>query len=524
MVLSGYKVGGQAGSACCRFRGSPFVVQACPVGWQPADRPERNPDSPMNDVPQASPEVEAAPAPSGNLWSDLRDAIRGTNADYTKIPLRKAVFLLAVPMVLELVLESTFAVVDIFFVGKLGSSAVATVGLTESYLFLLYAVAMGLAMAVTAVVARRVGEGKREAAAATAVQAIFIALLVSLPVAVAGIVYAQDLLRLMGADAWTLEHGYRYTQWMLGSNAVIILLFVINAIFRGAGDAAIAMRVLWLANGLNIVLCPPLIFGFGPIPALGIEGAAIATVIGRGTGVLYQLWVLFHGGKHIRVAAAQLAWHGAILWNIVRTSLGGVGQMIVAMTSWIFLMRILASVGSEAVAGATIAIRIMMFTMMPAWGMSNAAATLVGQNLGAQQPQRAEASVWRIGWYNMAYLVAVSVLFFLFPRELVALFSSEPQVVAIGAEWLRILSYSFFVYGWWMVTVQAFNGAGDTATPTRINVVFFWLFQIPLAWLLALHLDWQATGVFWAVFFSETAVGLFTLWLFTRGRWKTAQV
>lgn len=476
----------------------------------------------MTDEPAiAPPAIEPHPQ---SLWRDLRDAIRGTDADYTKIPLRRAVFLLSVPMVLELVLESTFAVVDIFFVAKLGPSAVATVGLTESYLFLLYAVAMGLAMAVTAVVARRVGEGRREDAASTAVQAIFIALLVSVLPALAGIFYAQDLLRLMGADAWSIEHGYRYTQWMLGGNAVIMLLFVINAIFRGAGDAAIAMRVLWLSNGLNILLCPLLIFGLGPVPALGIEGAAIATNIGRGVGVAFQLWMLLKGGKHIRVTAAQWAWRGAMLWNIVRTSLGGVGQMLVAMTSWIFLMRILASIGSEAVAGATIAIRLMMFTMMPAWGMSNAAATLVGQNLGAGQPGRAEASVWHIGWYNMGYLVLVSVLFFAFPRPLMALFTHDPQVIAIGAEWLRILSYSFFIYGWWMVTVQAFNGAGDTLTPTKINVVFFWLIQIPLSYVLAIALDWRESGVFWAVFVSETSVGVFTLWLFTRGRWKTAQV
>jgi len=471
--------------------------------------------------PSAPPPEAAAPQ---SLWRELRDAIRGTNADYTKIPLRRAVFLLAVPMVLELVLESTFAVVDIFFVAKLGPSAVATVGLTESYLFLLYSVAMGLAMAVTAVIARRIGEGRKEEAAVAAVQAIIVALLVSIVPALVGIVYAQDLLRLMGADAWSIERGYRYTQWMLGGNAVIMLLFVINAIFRGAGDAAIAMRVLWLSNGLNILLCPLLIFGYGPFPALGIEGAAIATCIGRGTGVLYQLWMLLRGGQHIRVLGAQLAWHGATLWNIVRTSLGGVGQMIVAMTSWIFLMRILASIGSEAVAGATIAIRVMMFTMMPAWGMSNAAATLVGQNLGAQQPERAEASVWHIGWYNMGYLLAVSVLFFLFPHGIVGFFTEDAQVVAIGAEWLRILSYALFVYGWWMVSVQAFNGAGDTATPTWINLVFFWLVQIPLAWLLALHLGWQETGVFWAVFVSETSVGLFTLWLFSRGRWKKVQL
>jgi putative MATE family efflux protein len=458
------------------------------------------------------------------IWAELRDAIRGTGADYTKIPLRRAVFLLAVPMVLELVLESTFAVVDIYFVGKLGSSAVATVGLTETMLFLLYAIGMGLAMAVTAVVARRIGEGERAAAAVTAVQAIWLAVIASVPFAIAGIVFAQDLLRLMGADAWTLENGYPYMQWALGSNAVIMLLFTINAIFRGAGDAAAAMRVLWVANGLNIVLDPILIFGFGPVPALGVEGAAIATTIGRGAGVALQLWILFRGSQHLAVLRSQIVWHAPTLWNIVRTSLGGIGQMIVGMTAWIFLMRILASIGSEAVAGATIAIRIMMFTLMPAWGMSNAAATLVGQNLGAREPDRAEASVWRTGLYNMVYLVAISILYFSLPRELMGIFSGDPAVIAIGAEWLRILSYSLFVYGWWMVSVQAFNGAGDTVTPTWINAVFFWLIQIPLSWLLAVGLDWQHSGVFWGVFISETSVGLFTLWLFTRGKWKTAQV
>lgn len=469
--------------------------------------------------------IDGAPAaPRRSLWRELADAIRGTNADYTKIPLRRAVLLLAIPMVLELVLESTFAVVDIWFVAKLGPSAVATVGLTETFLFLLYAICTGLAMAVTAVVARRIGEGDRSAAAVSAAQAIWIAVLASLPFALVGIVWARELLQLMGADAWTLEHGVPYLQWMLGGNVVIMLLFVCNAIFRGAGDAAVAMRVLWVANGLNIVLDPMLIFGFGPIPALGVEGAAIATVIGRGAGVAMQLWFLLRGSRHLRVAGSQFALEAATLWRIVRTSLGGIGQMIVAMTAWIFLMRILAAIGSEAVAGATIAIRLMMFTLMPAWGMSNAAATLVGQNLGAGQPGRAEASVWHIGWYNMAYTVVVSALFFLFPRELMGIFTDDRAVVDIGAEWLRILSYSFFVYGWWMVAVQAFNGAGDTVTPTKINLVFFWLIQIPLAWLLALQLDLQATGVFWAVFVSETSVGLFTLWLFSRGGWKTAKV
>src|SRR5690606_19992572 len=383
-----------------------------------------------------------------SLWTEGRDAVRGTGADYTKIPLRRAVFLLAVPMVLELVLESTFAVADIWFVARLGASAVATVGLTETYLFLLYSIAMGLAMAVTAVVARRVGEENHEAAAISAVQAIWIALAASVPFAIVGIVWARDLLALMGADAWTLEHGVGYMQWALGSNAAIMLLFVINAIYRGAGDAAIAMRVLLTANALNLILDPIMIFGFGPIPAMGVEGAAIATTIGRGTGVLLQLWILFHGGKHIRVLASHLAWHGATAWNIVRTSLGGIGQMIIGMTSWIFLVRILASLGAESVAGATIALRTLMFVMMPAWGMSNAAATLVGQNLGAAQPDRAEASVWHIGWYNMAYLLGVSVLFFLFHDAIIGLFSSDARVIEVGGQGLRIISYSMFVYGW----------------------------------------------------------------------------
>lgn len=464
------------------------------------------------------------PPPSRSLWQALGDAIRGTEADYTKIPLRRAVFLLAVPMILELVMESTFAVVDIYFVGKLGASAIATVGITETFLFVFYSIAMGLATAATAIVARRVGEKDTEAAAATAVQAILIALLVSAPFAVAGVLFAQDLLALMGADEWSITQGYRYTQWMLGTNALIMLLFVINGVYRGAGDAAIAMRVLWVANLLNIVLDPLLIFGFGPIPALGIEGAAIATAIGRGTGVALQLWILFSGGKHIRAAFRHVAWNGAIALKIARTSVGGIGQMFVAVASWIFLVRILASVGSDAVAGATIALRVAMFTMMPAWGLSNAAATLVGQSLGAGQPDRAESSVWQVGWYNMVFMVAVSVIYFFFNEPLIALFSSDPAVIAIGAEWLRILSYAYFVYGWWMVAVQAFNGAGDTVTPTKINLVFFWAIQIPLCWVLAIPLGWAHSGVFWGVFVSETSVGVFTLWLFTRGKWKTAKV
>jgi putative MATE family efflux protein len=464
------------------------------------------------------------PPPSQSVWQALKDAIRGTEADYTQIGLRRAIFLLAVPMILELIMESTFAVVDIYFVGKLGASAVATVGLTETYLFLLYSLAMGLAMAVTAIIARRIGEKNREEAGKAAIQSILLALLCSIPFSIAGILFSKELLALMGADAWSIEHGYRYTQWMLGGNAVIVLLFVINAIFRGGGDAAIAMRVLWIGNGINILLVPLLISGWGPVPAMGIQGAAIATNIGRGVAVIIQLWTLFNGGKHIQAKLSQFYWDAKTMLGIVKTALGGVGQMIVGMTSWIFLMRILADVGSEAVAGSTIALRVMMFTMMPAWGLSNAAATLVGQNLGAGQPDRAEATVWKIGFYNMIFLVTVSVVYFFYHDSLMGIFTEDARVIAIGGEWLRILSYSYFVYGWWMVSVQAFNGAGDTKTPTKINLVFFWLIQIPLCYFLAIHLGLEHTGVYWGVFISETSVGLFTLWLFSRGRWKTVKV
>lgn len=462
--------------------------------------------------------------PKNSLWHELKDAIRGSEADYTQIGIGKAIFLLSVPMILELIMESTFAVVDIYFVGTLGASAVATVGLTETYMFLLYSICMGLSMAVTAIVARRIGEKEKEKAGIAAVQAIFIGILGSLPFALAGIFFAKDLLAIMGADQWTLEYGYGYAQWMLGGNVVIMLLFVINAVFRGAGDPAIAMRVLWLANGFNIILDPLLIFGWGPFPELGIEGAAVATTIGRGIGVLTQLWLLFRGGKHIRVLRSYINLQWQVIKKIIKTSLGGIGQMIVAMTSWIFIMRIFAEFGSEVVAGATISIRIMMFTMMPAWGMSNAAATLVGQNLGAQKPDRAERSVWVTGFWNMIFLIGVSVVYFFYSESLVAIFTDDAGVIAVGGEWLKIISYSYFVYGWWMVSTQAFNGAGDTITPTKINLVFFWLIQIPLAYVMAKVIGAGYTGIFWAIFVSETSVGLFTLWLFTRGKWKEVKV
>jgi putative MATE family efflux protein len=464
------------------------------------------------------------------LWSSLmikqqlREAIRGSDVDYTRIPINRAIFLLAVPMILELVMESTFAVVDIYFVGKLGPSAVATVGFTETFLFLIYAIAIGLAMGVTAIIARRIGEHNLQAASRAALQSILLALLCSIPFAIIGIVFAQELLSLMGAEPQVLEQGYLYTQWMLGGNLVIMLLFTGNAVFRGAGDAAIAMRVLLIANGINIVLDPLLIFGLGPIPTLGIEGAAIASNIGRGVGVVFVLTELFGGGKHIRIRLAKCQIELKLMGHILWTSLGGIGQMFIAMTSWIFLMRILAGIGIEAVAGATITIRVMLFSLMPAWGLSNATATLVGQSLGAGSPKRAEAIVWRIGFYNMCFLLLVSFFYFCFSEAIIGIFTDDPTVIAVGAEWLRILAYGYFIYGWWMVSSQAFNGAGDTHTPTWINMIFFWTIQIPLSWYLSIPLGWQQSGVFWGVFFSETAAGLFTLWLFRQGNWKNYRV
>jgi putative MATE family efflux protein len=444
--------------------------------------------------------------------------------DYTQGSIGRAILLLSVPMMLELAMESAFAVVDVYFVSRLGSSAVATVGLTESMLTLVYAVGIGLSMGTTALVARRIGEKNPKEAADAAVQSIAVAIAASIPFSIAGAFFAKDLLALMGADAWSIEHGYRYTVWMLGGNAVIMLIFVINAVFRGAGDAAIAMRVLWLANGINIVLDPILIFGWGPFPAMGIEGAAVATNIGRGVGVAMQLWVLFRGAKHIRVLASQVRLHTAVMARLVRTSLGGIGQFIIATSSWIGLVRIVSEFGSEAVAGYTIAVRIFVFTLMPAWGLSNAAATLVGQNLGAKQPERAERSVWITGFANMAFLAVVSLLYISLNESLVRIFTSEPAVVAAGAQCLLIVSYGYIFFAWGLVMPQAFNGAGDTMTPTKINFFCFWLLEIPLAYWLAMTVGLKANGVYWSILVAESTAGLVAIWLFRRGKWKQTTI
>ena len=472
-----------------------------------------------------------APAPgpgpgarSRALLRDLRDAIRGTEMDYTEGTLGRAILLLAVPMMLEMVMESVFAVVDVYFVSSLGASAVATVGLTESLLTFVYAIGIGLSMGATALVSRRIGEKDPRGAAEAAVQCVVVAVVASVPFAIAGIVFARDLLALMGADAWTLEHGYRYATWMLGGNVVIMLLFILNAVFRGAGDAAIAMRVLWIANIINIVLDPVLIFGWGPFPAMGVEGAAVATNIGRGTGVLLQVWVLLRGAKHIRVLPSQLRLRADVMLRLVRTSLGGIGQFVIATTSWVGLVRMVAEFGSEAVAGYTIAVRVFIFTLLPSWGLSNAAATLVGQNLGARRPERAERAVWITGWINMGFLLAVGVVYLLTAEPLIRLFTDEPAVVATGAEALRIWALGYPLYAWALVMPQAFNGAGDTMTPTRINLFCYWLFQIPVAYALTFPLEAGKTGVFWAVVVAETLAGLVGIVLFRRGKWKETRV
>lgn len=458
------------------------------------------------------------------LFKDLAEAIRGSEQDYTEGSLGRAILLLSVPMVLEMVMESVFAVVDVYFVASLGPSAVATVGLTESMLTLVYAVGIGLAMGTTAMVARRIGEKNRADAAVTAVQAIIVGVLAGIPFAIAGIFYSKELLGLMGADAWAIEHGYRYTRWMLGGNVVIMLLFINNAIFRGAGDAAIAMRVLWAANAINIILGPSLIKGWGPFPELGIEGAGIATCIGRGSGVVMQLFILFHGGRHIKVLRSQVRLHAPIMWRLVRVSMGGIGQFIIATSSWIGLVRIMSEFGSAALAGYTIAVRIIIFTFMPAWGLSNAAATLVGQNLGAKKPERAERAVWLTGLANMAFMALVAVAYILWNDELVRIFTDDPEVIAIGADCLRIVSYGYILYAWELVMIQAFNGAGDTMTPTWINLVCFWAIEIPVAYLLAFKLGVGTHGVYWSIVIAESIAGLVAILIFRRGKWKTRMV
>lgn len=465
--------------------------------------------------------VPAAPPP---IWSSIREALRGSHQDFTSGSLNRAILLLAIPMILEMVLESLFAVVDVFWVGRLGADAVATVGLTESLLSLVFAIGLGLSLSTTAMVARRIGEKDPAAAAVAGVQAIILGLTVSLLVGAPCVVYAPRLLHLMGASPQIVRAGSSYARIALGGSGVILMLFLNNAIFRGAGDAAIAMRLLWVSNIINLVLDPCLIFGWGPFPKLGVTGAALATFIGRSIGVLYQFYRLLRGTERIRILGQQIKVNFQVLLRLLRVSLTGILQFAIAHTSWIGLVRIVSIFGSAALAGYTIAIRILIFVILPSWGLSNAAATLVGQNLGAKQPERAQISVWRTGFYNMLFLGVIGVIFLLFATPIIRLFSNDPVVVPLAATCLRILSYGNIGYAYGMVMLQAFNGAGDTVTPTYVHFFGFWVMEIPLAYFLAITAHLGANGVYISIVVAEAAIAAAGILLFRRGRWKGQQI
>ena len=464
------------------------------------------------------------PVPQPGLWSSIREALRGSHQDYTAGNLNRAILLLAIPMVLEMVLESLFAVVDVLWVGRLGANAVATVGLTESLLALVFSIGIGLSMSTTAMVARRIGEKDPVDAAIAGAQAIFLGLLISLAIGIPAFVFAPQLLRLMGASPEIVATGSGYARIALGGCGAIVMLFLNNAIFRGAGDAAIAMRLLWVSNILNLILDPCLIFGLGPFPRLGVTGAALATFSGRSIGVLYQFYRLMKGTERIRIPPSLLRLNPRVMWRLIRVSLTGILQFAIANTSWIALVRIVSIFGAAALAGYTIAIRIVIFVILPSWGLSNAAATLVGQNLGAGHPQRAEQAVWRTGLYNMLFLGIIGVVFIFSATPLVRLFTHDPAVVPLAASALRILSYGNIAYAYGMVMLQSFNGAGDTVTPTIVNFFGFWVLEIPLAWWLALHQGLRSTGVFLSIVIAQAAVAVAGILLFRRGKWKRQKI
>ncbi|TAJ45986.1 MAG: MATE family efflux transporter [Chitinophagaceae bacterium] len=453
-----------------------------------------------------------------SLWSNLKTSLKSEHQDFTTGSIRKAIFMLAIPMILEMCMESVFAVVDIFFVGKLGPNAAAAVGLTESFLTILYSVAIGLSMGATAMVARRVGEKNYDDAAKAGAQAALLALLVSVIISIVGFFYAGTILSLMGANAAIIEMGTTYARIMLSGNIVIMLLFLINGIFRGAGDATIAMRSLWLANICNIILCPILIHYFG------LPGAAMATTTGRGIGVCYQVYHLFKGKGIIKIHLRHFIPDVSVLKGIFKIASTGTLQFLIGSASWIAMARIIAGFGGDAIAGYTIAIRLLIFFLMPAWGLSNAAATLVGQNLGAQQPDRAEKSVWKTAQYNAIFMAIVSVLFFTCAEFFVSLINNDPAVVKTAVLALRIVSLGYIFYGVGMVMINAFNGAGDSKTPTWINLFWFWVFQIPFAYLLAIVWNMGPTGVFIAIVVTETCITITSVILFKRGKWKLIKI
>ncbi|HEV8514985.1 MAG TPA: MATE family efflux transporter [Cyclobacteriaceae bacterium] len=460
-----------------------------------------------------------------SFYELFKMAVKGEEQNFTEGSINRAIFLLSIPMILEMAMESVFAVVDIFFVSRLNNSdAVAVIGLTESLLAIVYSVAWGVSMGATALVARRVGEKDNEGAAVAGVQAILVGLLCSFFVTLVGIFFYKDLLQLMGASKSVIEVGSRFTFWMLTGNISIMMLFLINGIFRGAGNAAIAMRALWLANLFNMVLDPILIFGWGPIPAFGVEGAAISTTIGRSLGVVYQLFYLFSDKGIVKMNAKNFKIDLKIIKQVINVSAGGTGQFLISSASWVFLARIISHFGSAAMAGYTIAIRVIVFTILPSWGMANASATLVGQNLGAGQPERAEKSVWKTGFYNMIFLGFIMVIFLFLSSPILKFFSSDESVVGYGTQCLQIVAFGYLFYGYGMVITQSFNGAGDTRTPTLLNLFGFWCFQIPLAYLLAIQFDFGPNGVYAAIAIAESAIAIAGIYLFRLGKWKTVKV
>ncbi|MEO9474809.1 MAG: MATE family efflux transporter [Cyclobacteriaceae bacterium] len=459
-----------------------------------------------------------------SIFNLFIEALKGSDQSFTSGSINRAIFLLSIPMIAEMSLEAVFAVVDMFWVSKISTNAVATVGYTESMMMIVYSVAVGMSMAATAVVARRIGEGNPDRAASAGFQSIFLGIMVSLVLGIFGFFQAEELLGLLGASDDVIQEGVGFTKIMFLGNMPILLLFLINAVFRGAGDASIAMRALFISNGLNIILDPLLIFGLGPIPAMGIEGAAIATTIGRSIGVVYQVVHLVNGSSRIRLLVRHVVIRFKTIVELIRISASGIGQFLIETASWIFLIMLISNFGTDAVAGYQIAFRVIVFTILPSWGMSNAAATLVGQNLGAGEPIRAETSVWRTAKYNMLFLGGVSILFYIAAEPIIQIFSLEPHVIDVGVSALRIIciGYVFFAYG--MVISQAFNGAGDTKTPLWINLVVFWVIQIPLAYVLSTVLDWRVNGVLFTIAFCHSLQAVICIYLFRRGKWKDVSV
>ena len=459
-----------------------------------------------------------------SFWSSVREALKGSHQDFTTGNLNRAILLLAIPMVLEMVLESLFAVTDVFWVGRLGANAVATVGMTESMLALVFAIGLGVAMSTTAMVARRIGEKDPEDAAIAGVQSIVLGLAISVAIGIPAGIFAPELLRAIGASPEIVASGSGYARIALGGCGAIIMLFLNNAIFRGAGDAAIAMRLLWVSNIINLVLDPCLIFGLGPFPRMGVTGAALATFTGRSIGVLYQFYRLLKGTERIHVMARHLRLNLRVMLRLLRVSLTGILQFAIANTSWIVLVRIISIFGAVAVAGYTVAIRIVIFFILPSWGLSNAAATLVGQNLGAKKPDRAARSVWQTGFYNMVFLGIIGVFFLVFAAPVVRLFVSDPRVVPIAAAALRTFSCGNIGYAYGMVMLQAFNGAGDTVTPTIGHFFGFWVLELPLAWCVAVPLHLHSEGVFLSIVIAECSIAMASMILFRRGKWARQQI